>query len=129
MLYLLESEGFIMSEEEIKQAEVKDDINELLPKEEVIEKPTKDSSPYEEVIENARLRFMAKYKVGRRNSYIAMGVFLVLAILSVVFITLQPMGFKIAGWAIIGSTIVGLLFITSSLRTLYQTQPKNTSRL
>ena len=118
MLYLLESEGFYMSnnvKEEVKtevkeeQAEEVKDINSLLPGALPIEKPTAETPAYEDSIEEARLAFTKKFKTGRRNSYIVMGVLVLFAIGSVVCIGMKGMAWKIAGWSLVGTALVGML--------------------
>ena len=89
--------------------EEKVDINSLLDNEVAIEKPAKDAEDYAVAIENARLAFQKKFKAGRRNSYIMMALVLIIAIVSVVFITMKAPGFKIAGWVLIGVAVVGML--------------------
>lgn len=100
-----------LKENEVKQeAEVETpSVDELLENKTVIEKPSAESDPYYEVIEKARLAFNKKYAASRRNSYIAMGLVLAIAIASVIFITRPEQGFKIAGWACIGTAVVGML--------------------
>ncbi|MBR0439200.1 MAG: hypothetical protein IJK27_00355 [Bacilli bacterium] len=85
------------------------DINDLLPSGVAIEKPVPGEKTYDQVIEDARIDFLRKYKNSRRNSYIAMGVVLALAVASVIFIGLKPSGFKIAGWVLIGVALVGMI--------------------
>lgn len=75
----------------------------------VIEKPDPNASDYGDNIEKARLDFLKSYKNSRRNSYIMMGVVFALAVASVIFITLNGMGFKIAGWSLVGAAVVGML--------------------
>lgn len=94
--------------EEEQEAPVQD-VNELLPSGTPIEKPAADAKDYEVVIEEARQVFWKKYKAGRRNSYISMGVVMALAIASVIFITQSAMVFKIIGWSCIGVAVVGML--------------------
>lgn len=122
MLYYLESEGFYMSDElkenikeetpveveEEKPVETKPEVDPL-DNSKPIEKPSEDAEPYDVAIENARLEFNKKYKAGRRNSYIAMGAVLAIAITSVIFIGLREMAFKIVGWSLVGTALVGML--------------------
>ncbi len=120
MLYLLESEGFYMSDvskekieekentENVKEEAV-EDVNDLLPKGEKIEKPAADAEDYGVTVENARLAFQAKFKRGRRNSYIVMAVILAVAVASVICITMKAMVFKIIGWSLVGSAVVGMI--------------------
>ncbi len=105
-----------MNNEELNTEQVEEakennqlDINELLPGAAPIEKPNLEATPYDKVIEEARLAFMKKYSAGRRNSYIAMGVVLALAIGSVVCISMNGMALKIVGWSLVGVAIVGML--------------------
>ena len=106
-----------MADEELKQEEVveknpldeKKDINEMLSSSSPIEKPSKDQPDYGEAIEAARLDFTKKYRAGRRNSYIAMGVVMTIAIAAVVCITFNNMALKIVGWSLVGSAVVGML--------------------
>ena len=121
MLYLLASEGLTMSDEELKETKVeeqqpeqkpeeaKEDINKIFPAATPIEKPTKDSKPYEEAIEEARLNFFKVVKKGRIRSYIAMGVVLALAVGSVVCIGMANAALKIVGWALVGAAVIGML--------------------
>ena len=121
MIYLLESEGFYMldelkeslpeteTSEDIKEEEKTEDINSLLPEGEVIEKPVEGEEDYAVTVENARLAFMKKYKNARRNSYIVMGVVLAIAVASVIFIGLKAMVFKIVGWSLVGTAVVGMI--------------------
>ncbi len=97
--------------EEVKEekAEEVKDMNALLPGATPIEKPTPETPAYEDSIEEARLAFTKKFKVGRRNSYIAMGVLLLLAVGAVVCIGMNGMGWKIAGWSLVGTAVVGML--------------------
>ena len=103
-----------MAEEEKKEnlpeekVEEKKDINSLLENEIAIEKPSSGAEPYDVEIENARLAFQKKFKASRRNSYIMMAVVLILAIVSVVFITMNNQGLRIAGWIVISVTVVGM---------------------
>lgn len=92
-----------------KKEETSPDINSLLPGAVEIRKPSKDDPAYDKVIEEARGAFFAKYKNGRRNSYIAMGIVLALAVASVICITLRAMAAKIVGWCLIGTAVVGML--------------------
>ena len=98
-------------EEQQAEQQVEEAKKELdkLPGGEPIEKPVKDAADYGEVIEAARLDFQKKFKSSRRNSYIMMGAVMAVAVASVVFISLQGMAFKIAGWALIGTALVGML--------------------
>lgn len=95
-------------ETEVEQNKV-EEVDKLLSNEEMIEKPQDGDLPYEQVIEEGRLAFTKKYKDGRRNSYIAMGVVVALAIMAVIFIGFNQMGFKIAGWSTIGVAVVGMI--------------------
>ena len=95
----------VVEEKEAEQA----DVNDLLPSGSPIEKPAEDARDYAEVIEEARQVFWKKYKTGRRNSYISMGVVMALAIGSVVCITMSAMVLKIIGWSLIGVAVVGML--------------------
>ena len=88
--------------------EKKEDIDSLLPGPKPIEK-IEDERPYEEIIESARLEFVKKYKKHQRLSYIMMAIVMVVAVASVVCITQTAMVFKIVGWSLIGSAIVGML--------------------
>ena len=99
-----------MKNEELKPVEEKKkDINDLLPGATPIAKPEKDAPSYDKVIEDARLAFHKRFAKGRRMSYIMMAIVMVFAIASVIFITQKAMGFKIAGWSLIGTAIVGML--------------------
>ena len=99
-----------IKEEKVEnQIEREEDVNSLLPGATMISKPENDGPDYAYVIENARLDFMKKYKAGRRNSFIAMGVVLLLAVASVICITMNAMVFKIIGWSCVGTAIVGML--------------------
>ena len=121
MVYLLASEGLTMSDEELKETKVeeqqpeqkpeeaKEDINKIFPAATPIEKPTKDSKPYDEAIEEARLIFFNVVKKGRIRSYIAMAVVLALAVGSVVCIGMKSAALKIVGWALVGVAVVGML--------------------
>lgn len=95
--------------EELKPEEQKEDINDLLPSGTPVEKPAKDAAPYDKVIEDARLAFHKRFKNGRVRSYIMMAVVMVMAVASVIFITQKAMGFRIAGWVLIGTAVVGML--------------------
>ena len=120
MLYLLESEGFYMYQEEnkeLQETEVKEEqeqqsteLDKLLPKGQPIEKPLPDAQDYEEVIETARVNFQKDYKKSRRMSYIMMGVVMVVAVASIILIGFKQMALKITGWSLIGSAVVGMIF-------------------
>lgn len=106
-----------LKEEEVKEElpeeskpieEKKDDIDSLLPGPKPIEE-LNDERPYEEIIEAARLDFVKRYNKHRRLSYIMMVIVMVIAVASVVCITQTAMVFKIIGWSLIGSAIVGML--------------------
>lgn len=130
MVYLLASEGLTMSEEELKETKVeeqqpeqkpeeaKEDINKIFPAATPIEKPTKDSKPYNEAIEEARLNFFRIVKKGRIRSYIAMGVVLALAVGSVVCIGMNIPALKIVGWALVGVAVIGMLVFFIVTRNL-----------
>ena len=106
-------------EEEKNEEEAKDtDINDMLPTGNPIEKPAEDARDYGEVIEEARQVFWKKYKAGRRNSYISMAVVMALAIASVIFITMSAMYFKIIGWSLIGTAVVGMLVFYIATRNI-----------
>ena len=120
MLYLLESEGFYMSEElketivekensENVKEEPAEDINSLLPAGEKIEKPEEGAEDYAVTVENARLEFQKKFKAGRRNSYIVMGVILAVAVASVILISLKGMVWRIVGWSLVGAAVLGMI--------------------
>ena len=102
-----------MENEEVKTEQVSEnsqlDVNEMLPGASPIEKPNPDAREYDKVIEDARLAFAKKYSNGRRNSYIAMGVVLVLAVASVICITMEALALKILGWSLVGVAIVGMI--------------------
>ena len=129
MIYLLESEGFYMLDEsketlnqeetanEVKE-EVSKDVNVLLPDGEEIKKPEEGEEEYDVTIENARLVFEKKYKNGRRNSYIAMAVVLALGIGSVVCIGLNGMVWKIIGWSLVATAVVGMLVYYIATRNI-----------
>ena len=95
--------------EELKPEEKQEDINDLLPSGKAIEKPQKDAPEYDKVIEEARLGFHKKFRGGRRNSYIMMVVVMVFAVAAVICITQKHVAFKITGWALIGTAVVGML--------------------
>ena len=130
MIYLLPSEGFTMSDEELKETKVeeqqpeqkpeeaKEDINKIFPKATPIEKPTKDSKPYDEEIENARRGFFRTIKKGRIRSYVAMGIVLALAVGSVVCIGMSYPVLKIVGWVLVGVAVVGMLVFFIVTRNL-----------
>ena len=99
----------VKEEQPQEEEQVQQDVNAILPSGVPIEKPAKDARDYGEVIEEARLVFWKKYKTGRRNSYISMGVVMALAIASVICITMSPMVLKIIGWVLIGVAVVGML--------------------
>ncbi len=101
-----EAEEETVVEEQPEQVE---DINDLLPGATLIEKPTKDTKPYDEAIEEARLDFSKIVKKSRINSYIAMAVVLGLAVASVVCIGLEGMVWRIIGWSLVGVAVVGML--------------------
>ena len=106
-------------QEEKNEEEAKDtDINDMLPTGNSIEKPAEDARDYGEVIEEARQVFWKKYKAGRRNSYISMAVVMALAIASVIFITMSAMYFKIIGWSLIGTAVVGMLVFYIATRNI-----------
>ena len=96
------------SEESKPVTENKEDIDSLLPGPKPIES-IDDERSYVEIIESARLEFVKKYKRHQRLSYIMMAIVMVVAIASVVCITQTAMVFKIIGWSLIGSAIVGML--------------------
>ena len=89
--------------------EQQEDINNLFPGATPIEKPSKDSPAYEDVIEEARLAFSKVIKKNRIASYIAMGVVLAFAVGSVVLIGMPQMALKIVGWVLVGIAVVGML--------------------
>ena len=89
--------------------EQQEDINNLFPGATPIEKPSKDSPAYEDVIEEARLAFSKVIKKNRIASYIAMGVVLAFAVGSVVLIGMAQMALKIVGWVLVGVAVVGML--------------------
>ena len=89
--------------------EQQEDINNLFPGATPIEKPSKDSPAYEDVIEEARLAFSKVIKKNRIASYIAMGVVLAFAVGSVVLIGMAQMALKIVGWVLVGIAVVGML--------------------
>lgn len=109
-------------EEEKKEVE---DVNSLLPGATPINKPEKDGEDYAKVVEDARLDFMKKYKAGRRNSFIAMGVVLLLAVASVICITMNAMVFKIIGWSCVGVAVVGMLVFYILTRNSLPNATKN----
>lgn len=104
-----------MVEEELKEQEItreepeQEQVNTLPSNEVAIEKPADDAEDYETVIETARLAFHKKFKKKNTVSYIMMAVVFLMAVASVIFITRKEMGFKIAGWSIIGVAVVGML--------------------
>lgn len=98
--------------------EASEDINSLLPDGEEIAKPQEGEEPYDVVIENARLAFEKKYKAGRRNSYIAMAVVLALGVGSVICIGLSGMVWKIVGWSLVGTAVVGMLVYYIATRSI-----------
>ena len=108
-----EEKKAVESKEEIqeqKQEEPKkEDINSLFPGAVLIEKPNKDSKPYEEAIEQARVDFNKVVKKSRIRSYIAMGVVLALAVTSVIFIGFRGLAWSIAGWSLVGTAVVGMI--------------------
>ena len=108
---------------EVKTEEKKEDINDLLPGGSPIEKPEKDAPEYNVAIEDARQAFYKKFKNGRTRSYIIMAVVMVIAVASVVCIFQNVIGFKIAGWVLIGSAIIGMLIYYIVTRN---TMPKAT---
>ena len=93
--------------EEVKKEQ--EDINNLLPSGKPIEKPHEGNPAYDVTIENARLAFHKKFKNGRVRSYIMMAVVMVIAVASVICIFQNQTGFKIAGWVLIGTAVVGML--------------------
>ena len=95
--------------EEAPKEEQQEDINNLFPGATPIEKPSKDSPAYEDVIEEARLAFSKVIKKNRIASYIAMGVVLAFAVGSVVLIGMAQMALKIVGWVLVGVAVVGML--------------------
>ena len=95
--------------EEVKESKEQEDINSIFPGATPIEKPTKDSPAYDDVIEEARLAFSKTIKKNRIGSYIAMGVVLALAVGSVVCIGMAHMALKIVGWSLVGTAVVGML--------------------
>ena len=95
--------------EELEEAPKEEDINSIFPGATPIEKPNKDDPAYDDVIEQARLAFMKVIKKNRIASFIAMGVVLAIAVASVIFIGMTGMGWKIAGWVLIGSAVLGMI--------------------
>ena len=105
-------EEVVQENKEPKEApkeEQQEDINNLFPGATPIEKPSKDSPAYEDVIEEARLAFSKVIKKNRIASYIAMGVVLAFAVGSVVLIGMAQMALKIVGWVLVGVAVVGML--------------------
>lgn len=99
-----------MDKEKVElQRQDQEDINSLLPGGKPINKPTKDSPAYEDVIEDARLKFQKDFKAGRRNSYIMMGIVLLFAVAAVICIGMKEMAFKVIGWSIVGVTVIGMI--------------------
>ena len=92
----------------IEKQEKQKDVNDALPKAKPIEK-INDERPYEQIIESARLDFVKFYNKNRRISYIMMAVVMAVAVGSVVLITQSAFVFKVIGWALIGSAVVGML--------------------
>lgn len=105
---LIEEKVVEENSESVKEEPV-EDINSLLPEGTKIEKPVEGQMPYDEAIEKARLEFAKKFRSSRRNSYISMGVILAIAVASVIFIGLKGMVFKILGWSLIGTAVVGMI--------------------
>ena len=95
--------------EVVEESKEQEDINSIFPGATPIEKPTKDSPAYDDVIEEARLAFSKTVKKNRIGSYIAMGVVLALAVGSVVCIGMAQMALKIVGWSLVGTAVVGML--------------------
>ena len=111
-----------MEKEELEQQEVQEevqpevvkepeqeDINNIFPGATPIEKPSKDSPAYDDVIEEARLAFSKTVKKNRIGSYIAMGVVLALAVASVICIGMKGMAWRIVGWSLVGTAVIGML--------------------
>ena len=105
----MDNENIKETKVETQVEEKKEDINSLLPGAVAIPKPEKDAPDYANVIEQSRLDFMKKYKAGRRNSIIVMGAVLLMAVASVICITMNIFALKIVGWSIVGATILGML--------------------
>lgn len=92
----------------IEKQEEQKETNDGLPKAKPIAK-IEDERPYEEIIETARLDFVKFYGKNRRLSYIMMAIVMVVAVGSVILITQTAQIFKILGWVLIGSAVVGML--------------------
>ncbi len=94
--------------EEKEEIKLEESTDSLLPGAQPIEK-IEDERPYEEIVESARLDFIKVYNKSRRVSYIMMAIVMLVAVGSVVLVTQQAMGFKIAGWSLIGAAVIGML--------------------
>lgn len=113
----------VASEEEKNENKPEESIDNLLPGVQPIEK-IQDERPYEEIVESARLDFVKVYNKNRRISYIMMAVVMLIAVGSVVLVTQKAMGFKIAGWSLIGAAVIGMLvfYIVTKNRLPNKTQ-------
>lgn len=113
----------VASEEEKNENKPEESIDNLLPGAQPIEK-IQDERPYEEIVESARLDFVKVYNKNRRISYIMMAVVMLIAVGSVVLVTQKAMGFKIAGWSLIGAAVIGMLvfYIVTKNRLPNKTQ-------
>lgn len=98
----------VPQEEKVEQ-KPEEDINSQLPSGEPIAKPTPETEDYGQTIENARLDFSKAYRASRRNSFIAMGVVMAFAVGAVICIGQAGMVWKITGWALIGTALLGMI--------------------
>ena len=108
----------VLSEESIEQVDAPIKEEEPVAKEEVVNdplpgpkpiKPIEDERSYVQIIEDARLAFNKQYSKSRTVSYILMGVVLLIAVASVIMTTRNEMYFKVIGWCLIGSAVIGML--------------------
>ena len=102
--------------------EAKDEVEEKAPKvaakEEKVEKketplgPSEEFEPDEsaaEEIESTRTNFLAQYKKARILSRSMMAVVVLAVVGAIVLITINGIGFKIAGYALAGATLLGMI--------------------
>ena len=119
------NEEVVQEPEEVKEPEQAEDINNIFPGATPIEKPTIDTPAYDDAIEQARLAFMKVIKKNRIASYIAMGVVMALAIASVICIGMKgPMVWRIVGWSLVVTAVVGMLVFYIVSRNIVPTATK-----
>lgn len=91
-----------------KEENLVDPLDALLPGAIEVE-PYTSEVEFNKVIEDARVDFNVKYNKSRRMSFIMMGIVMVVAIVAVIFVTLEHMAFKVIGWSLVIASILGMV--------------------